>query len=601
MTGVALEVDVIARRLWQAAEQDPLSGPLALEPWLVASWKDGKALTALLAATHQKAQPPTKSLLTHGVDFYYDAVARHAAAARDRSALRFFDAQRGWQSLTYGDLHSQSNRLVVGWQRKGVAPGCKLVVLGDIGPRWLLSVMSALRLGATLSLLPSSGIEFALTRLQLLQPDHIVCEPVMLPLLRSRLDKALAAKLLCEEPIAGIHHSGSHTYPPEDPALLVYSSVREFAGKPIPVMAQTALVGALRDGLILALRPGDHVAYPMVDLLQHQPTLILSTLMAGGTWVHIPSDELHKNPRLLGQNPLRILGIVDTVRDLLLKTPTGLLSELKLWLRSPEEPQQFAAWDRLLKLAPFATVHHLNMVFDSAAGGSVLFSERSLKRVHGYVLPALGVPFELKLTTPAGPRSLSGSGVFAPVTQQPGYMLLARTPDSFQYGGTLGPRRAGRVYQSPDVCAQARTLPHVEEAAVIAIPSAEQVGRWLFVLVLFCGGLQAMDASPERATQLRDAIEKKIRSNLGAEHLPDNIEVYPLSVRRQVTASGPADVEWVQSQFASGLLQRKAELAPFRTLSTLRAAAQRTAIGRLSGPDDPGAPILHDDKDDTDA
>lgn len=601
MASSALDISSIIRRLGQVMEQDPLAIPLHAEPWVKDGWKDGKALTALLDGLHQKAQPPTKSQLSHGIDFFYDSVARHAAVMRDRPALRVFDPQRGWQSLSYGELFAQSNRLAPAWLRRGVAPGCKLVVLGDVGPRWLLHVMTAIRLGAAVCILPSAGIEFALRRIAALQPDHIVCEPVMLPLLRTRLPKEVVVKLLCEEPLHGTHHSGSHTYPPDDPVLLSYSAVREQSPKPTPVAAKSALWGALRDGLILTLRPGDHIAYPLSDLLTHQPTMILEALLAGATWVHIPTEELIKNPRLLGQVPLRILGITEGLRDLLLRTPSGMLTELQLWFRNPEEPARHSAWDKLLKLAPFANIHHLNMVFDSAAGGSVLCSERSFRRIHGTVLPTLGVPFELKLTAPAGPRSLSGTGVFAPVTQQPGYIVLAKTSDSFFYGGTLTPRRSGRVYASADVIALAGTVPGVEQAAVVAVPSSELVGLWQFVLLLFCGGLPALDLSPEQISKIRDTIEQRIRNLLGPEHLPDHIEVVPLSVRRKETPQGEVDPDWVQTQFASGLLQRKADMPAFRTLSALRAAAQRTPIGRLTATSEPGAPIEHDDKDESDA
>ena len=75
-----LDLDVLARRLWQVTGQDPQAGPLVIEPWLLASWKDGKSITALLTKAHEQAQPPTKSVLKHGVDFYYDAVARWSLA-----------------------------------------------------------------------------------------------------------------------------------------------------------------------------------------------------------------------------------------------------------------------------------------------------------------------------------------------------------------------------------------------------------------------------------------------------------------------------------------------------------------------------------------
>ncbi len=600
MSSLALDLEAICRRLMQTTEQDVNAIPLVAEPWLVESWKDGKPLGQLLASAHHKAQPPTKSQMAHGIDFYYDTIARHAAQARDRPALRYFDAQRGFLTLTYGDLHAQVNRLVERWQKRGVAPGKIVCILGDIGPQWLLSLLCALRLGASVSLLPTMGIEFTLPRIATLKPDHIACEPVQTALLRSRLDKELAKNLLIEEPLSGLHHSGSHTYPPSDPALLLYSAVRPL-GKPVAVSAETLLGGLLRDALILGIRPADTLAYPFCSLLQYQPTLLLTTLLAGATYVHIPPDELVRNPRVLGQTPVKVLGVTEQLRDLLSKCPPGMMAETKLWLRNPEEPQQFAAWDRFLRLAPFSTIPHLNWVVDAAAGGSVLFSERTQKRIHGGVLPAPAVPFELKLTTPSGPKSLSGAGVFSPITQTPGYMLLGKTMDAYLYAGTLDPRRSGRIFANADVITIAKQSPQVEEAAVVSVPSTEQPGRWVFVLLLFCGGLPALEFKAGQTGGLREDIQKRLRTGLGMDHVPDEILVLPISLRRNEGPAGPVNPDWIQSQFSAGLLQQKAELAPYRTLSALRAAAQRTQLARLASKQDPGPPVVHDEEEESDA
>ena len=112
---------------------------------------------------------------------------------------------------------------------------------------------------------------------------------------------------------------------------------------------------------------------------------------------------------------------------------------------------------------------------------------------------------------------------------------------------------------------------------------------------------QSERASDKAAKKQREELERKLRAQLGPAHLPDVIEAYPISARHQETATGPLDEAWVQSLFASGLLQRKAELAPFRSLSALRTAALRTPLGRLVAATDPGPPTFHDDKDDTDA
>ena len=161
---------------------------------------------------------------------------------------------------------------------------------------------------------------YSLRRISALKPSHIACEAVMAALLRIDSTKRWQ-NLLFEDPLPGIHHSGSHTYPPDGAALLLFSAVRppknqsrslrrSFCPDCSVMRCSWESIPAIRWHIRLAL------------CLRISPRSFC-TLLAGATYVHAPR-EIQRNPRILGQTRSGFWESPIGCADLLLKRSTRI-------------------------------------------------------------------------------------------------------------------------------------------------------------------------------------------------------------------------------------------------------------------------------------
>ena len=191
--------------------------------------------------------------------------------------------------------------------------------------------------------------------------------------------------------------------------------------------------------------------------------------------------------------------------------------------------------------------------------------------------------------------------MFAPATQTPGYMLLAKTPDAlFLYATTITPRRSGRARRQT-MCSRSARPSRIEEAAIVSVPQTEQPGRWLFVLLLFCGGMDAAAFRQEQVGAFEKEIHKRLESGLGRIIFPDEILILPISLPGGKRAQGRLIDFGCQSQFASESFSAKPSLSVYRTLSTLRAAASMNAVWQTCQQERSGLPVIHDEEEESDA
>jgi hypothetical protein len=95
----------------------------------------------------------------------------------------------------------------------------------------------------------------------------------------------------------------------------------------------------------------------------------------------------------------------------------------------------------------------------------------------------------------------------------------------------------------------------------------ESTGTMLALLV-FCGSDGEPDPAVERSRRV--AIEQVIRAELGDEHLPDHVILFPLHAR--LGGKGAVDHDWCQVQYVTGSLFRKARSPLFQHLTAIRQA-----------------------------
>lgn len=562
-------------------EVDPGDPSLPLD-WLRSSYADPIGFSqALELRRRARGGPAAKSAHGVGFDVYGDAVTRHLGS--HRTALRWYErisraGSARWRSMTFEELHARCTILASSWRACGVDNGATLCVVLPMGALCAVTLLTALRLGARLSLLEPLGPRYLRRRLAALGPQHIASAPFY----RRQLGEFADLILPTEETVRpGPLYS--HTYRPGDSCLAAFSPLRDAPSTPVDVTADDVYAGAQRDGLItFALRPGDHLAAPGFHTLQHQPALLLAALVTGATFVHIDEDDVVREPSLMTAAPLRSAGVTAAVRDAVAARPSGSPT-WQHWFRNPEEPTDWLAWRDFVDRCGLGDVPASNVVIDAAAGGSLLWSPRRKSKLQlrylAEVVPAPGRPWTLLDFTNTGQPAIADVGVFAPamagdvdlVPVEPQHMILAARGAGYLYGGTRTPRRAGRVYPADEVIDAVASAPFLDGATVVAVPAGGATVAHRFVLVGFTG-----DAPTAGSDAERDELARLVAAELGPEFVPDQIVTFPLHARRLADRGG-VDHAWCRAQFLSGLLFRKARTPVFRRLTAARDAVRAVA------------------------
>ena len=567
----------ILKQLVPNSPPSSLAGPLPA--WLTESWaRPGDFAVELLAFHAGRSSPPPKSRPGVHFDFYHDMVVRNASGgAGERPALRWWDAQGGWQTLSYAQLDARAGRIAGDWKAQGVMPGVKVCLFHQMGAELLIGLMAGLRLGACMSLLPPLGSRYVDKRLAALAPDFVSAEPHQAPLLRN-----FAAKLL-REGTGAAPATGSHTYAAAAPVALLLSPLVDPQHVPVPLLADDAYVCALRDSILVhMLRPDDHLAAPGCHLLQHQPALLFSTLLRAATFLHLTPEALERDPSLLAKYPIRSLGLTPVLRDVFLRGNPPSLRNVDHWFRNPEEPFDWEAWRTFIQRSAMQNALNSNVLLDASAGGAVLASSRRRGEMHAGLWPGAGRPFTLLDPNMTGQPSPGESGVFAlhPVeTRPPGYIVLGRARGECLYVGTRIARREGHVFPTAEVIALVAELPFVAGVSVVPVPSGGPLQQQLLILLVFTGAEEPAVADAEAGAR-RQEINRLIERLLVPEFVPDRIELFPLFPRRK---EGAVDDDWCAFQYRTGMLHQKTRSRMFRLLTDLRT---RT---RVAGPRRPGA------------
>ncbi len=543
------------KRILEQLETGTFAEP-GVPPWQEQSWEDPAGFSSALAAAHVGRGAPLKSREGQHYDLFHDLLVRHTTT--DRIALRAYDRRSGWQVLGYRQLHEQASRRATDWARQGVKAGAKVCLLYSVGSELLVSLAAALGLGACISFLPPQGRSFITRRLAMLEPDHIAAEPHQVLLLQGFEDKLLRSSGQASPAFT------SHTYKPEEPVGLLFSPLVEPAGTPAQLTAEDAWRGALVDGLLtFGLGPGEILAAPGYHPLQHLPAFLFATLLRGATYLHLELADLEANPSLLTEHPVRALGVTPAARAALLRARTSLKG-VGHWFRNPEEPIDWHAWRAWVKQCGLAAVPSSNVLVEPSAGGAVLGSPRRVRELHTEAPPAPGRAWTLEDVNMSGQEAPGDVGVFTLLpgeARPPAYVVLARGHGLYHYGGPRTARRDGRVYPAAEVAEVVRELPFVRGATVVPAPTGGVAGHYRFVLLVFTGA-QAPQSGPW-LQQIRRGIELQ----LGAEHLPDRIELFPLYPRQ---VDGQVDEAWCQAQYLTGALYRKSTDPIFQSLTSLR-------------------------------
>lgn len=553
-----------------AAETRPTTPPPPCPQWLIESWQSPRAFFAALCEhAAARSEEPPKSRYGEGYDLYNDFVGRPARLAPDRAALRYLDGERGLRSLSFGELHARAGSLAAEWAGRKIGPKAVVAIVAPPGPALCVALATALRLGALACFIAPAGATFVQNRVAGLKPTHVFATRDCLVLCTG----CTPPPLLLPDPILLVAEpwDRSHTYAPKEPALRVISPLRDPPHQALVLGSEAAYCHALRDGtLLFGLRPGDLLCAPGASLHQHLPALLLAAWASGAGYLHCSVRDVVEGarPSLFERCPPRVLLVSTALRDALRQLPQRLPAKsLGLWLRNPEEPFEYYAWQEFLRGQELAAVPHANLVVDAAAGGALLFSPRRAGFLHPEVWPAPGCEFALLQPGTKEQAALGGSSLFSPKPPgdkpHPGHMMLLRSRGGYQYGGTLTQRRAGHAFPAAEICALLDPMPPLLGTAVVPLHGSAPGEQDRFALVLFTGG-----PIPDGLVEEAGA---RVRVQLGEEAVPDRVLAFPLVPRRK---AGAIDTAWVLNQLLRGLLLAKAREPAFRALTALRRAVR---------------------------
>jgi hypothetical protein len=317
--------------------------------------------------------------------------------------------------------------------------------------------------------------------------------------------------------------------------------------------------------------PGDHFAAPGLHLLQYQPGLILTALLAGATYVHLTAEQVEKEPRLLHEFPLKAIALSGELRDILLRVSEIKISTWQLWFKSIAEPPAWQRWEKLVEKLGIAQVPQRNILYHAAAGGSLLFSAKSKKLANRALYPTPGTAWKLLDVNNSGQEAHDNFGLFASSQCEDdktplGGILLAHYQEAWLYAGTLQPTRDGRSMPRQEILAALEGLPFAPQRDLISLASGEETRTSQHILLVFVGA-RSEEEIVTRSREWTVAIQAAIARRLGTEFLPDRIEFYALYAREEKEV---VDHRWCESQYLSGLLHRKNNHRVYRLLTALR-------------------------------
>jgi hypothetical protein len=543
--------------------------------WLDASYEDPAWFRSSLAEFDiYGPRPPRKSQPGLRYDLYFDLVYRHVAGGAE--AFRWYEGARRWRSLTYAQLHERANARAQVWERAGMRPGQTICLIGDVGPEFLISLVTSLRMGLALSWLQPYGSRFLSHRLECLAPDFLFTEythlnrfltdfPVLLPERESIVPDGGRPRNSAP--------SGTAT------VARLFSPLSIAHDKPRALSADTLYQGLLRD-LFFAfdLRPGECLAAPGFDDLQWQPHLLLLCLLGGATYVHLLPEQLRNTPQLITNWPLKRLGVSPEVRDIYARRPRNSLA-CESWFRDPQTQHEAQAWRSFVEAQGLAEIPMSNLLMDSSAGGVILQSIRRKGGSHPWTHPAPGRAWALLDAGGSGEPAVGVTGVFA-FADAAGEMnsagfLLSRQGVEHAFVAPRPGTRRGHVYPTDELLVAVSEIEHVEGVSLVSVPDPSSPQYSLKVLLVFAPN-HAID--PECVGNLRQGIESQIEALIGRRFLPDRIEIYPFYPKRDADR---IDHTWCANQYRMGLLARKRSSPTHQLLTRLRTYARCSAVGSM--------------------
>ena len=524
--------------------------------WVNLSWQQPeKFWRALHSYWKQQQAIQSKSSPLVCYDFYHDLLVK--PNDQTTSAYIWFDGEN-WQTWSYAELRHAVDSLAATWEIAGVEPQDTLAILYPQGPQKITAILAGLRLGLILTLLPPQGDSFVQKRLENLNPKWLVMDQ----LYRHRLAKNWQELSLTNTLSSLSPTRQPYLYSANETVLQSFDPTSLTPDIPCLVDADTLYLGALRDGIFaLGIKARQLCAAPDWHSMESEPALILAVLLKGATWVHIELADIEDKTIRLLEQPIDILGVSRSLRDVLRDNPLQGEKTWRYWFRHPAESADLTLWQDFIEQLELQDCYAGNLLWNTTIGGAVFFSARYLGLAHHEIVPAAGLLWQFGMIGNPELPCLDDSGRIALGKEIEGEIIWTATPHilalylkAWHYLGNYPRGRAARTYPRDEIMAVIRDCEPYLALIEVSVLAGDIDPRQ--VLLAFGDNVDS------------DALHKRIEFELGGEFLPDRIEI--LSSLPKFNEEGGVNQEWCQLHYLTGELYRREHNKIFQSLSALK-------------------------------
>lgn len=564
-----IDIGSFIDRWWS---QKNLSYQAEIRDWMMQSYEEPFIFWNALFKYYQEMGGEIQSQPLKSYNFYHDCVLKHL---RDNpSALTIVHPDQQTETYTYYELHQLIETQTAVWREKfKVEAGQTIAMIFPQGIHLLVSLMTALRLGLSVCLLPLKdpflGSDHLLSALKQLNPDYIATS-IGTPWLdtnpiahQSRIiDVDLSIKKTVQS------SPPPHLYSAHDIVIKVFDPYRLRTKKMTLIDANTAYACSIRNGIFaLPLKLGTQWIRPLSSIFNEEPLATLTALLAGATMMYVPEHVLRSDPYRLKKESIEVIEISASLRDLWTRYPGCPSEKLKLWYKNPLVGN-IHEWTAFSEQNKLQTVPTTNLITDPAKGGFIVFSQPKPIKDLFLIHPSLGTPWALLHPNGSGEKSFNNYGIFQhePLDAQDGYLIMAQIGDDWVIQTTTVPIKNGIPYPVQQIEKAIEELDFVEMCMILPHRSTQGTLSHSFVLILFLPPKSRSLIETHRENwsyQIRSIIEQ----NIGEVFVPETIVFYSLYPKMK---QGAIDRNWVQMRYESGWLARQERNPAYHALNLLR-------------------------------
>ncbi len=519
-------------------------------------------------------------------NLYHDCITRHLGKRRCALKIAKNGALTGW---TFEQLDRLVNFQYDRWINAEIKPGLHVAIVMPVGIHFLVTLLTALRIGLKFTFLPLDSPALSTKRiwtyLDQINPDLIMTTSDDAAFInqssdsvRSKLDKTslfsggsrekswywlidyLEEKGEVKEKEMATALSG-------DVVQIALACQTERIGEVRSVKIQELYFSLMRDGLvILGLKPGVTWAYSSYCSLREQPFCLLASLFYGACTIYFTEQNLQLNSQLLENEPIDVLHISPETKHLMYEAKGFPKHKLKLCTRSIFDHEDERSWDLFkerckLEKTPFSRVY-----WDNSQSGVILFSLPSTDKYEVGLWPSMGIPWVLVQCNELREYSLEPFGILKQSNYSDSNLIVTRLQNGCYIGSTVVPTKDG--YTLPiDALQQAVSLfEFVDKGILLNLKNLGGAFEAKRVLIIFVKSKHSAEIEKQKKAWTLQLV-MHIKEFFGPVFAPDQFEFYPFSPKLE---GDNVDRNWCEHQYATGLFARKRRMKVYELLNHLR-------------------------------